>query len=790
MSIRQGAGREAGDPGLGRTALLLLGIILLGALVRGMYLLWPYLDSDIAVVGLMARHALAGEFYPLYWGNHYGGSLESLAAAGVFALAGSGTRALNATAALISLTYLPLLYLLGKEVIGRRAGLCAAFLAALGPYMLVAYSVVARGLHVEMLPLGALLLWLTVRLLKAGPTSPGQTSALVAWGLTAGVGVWTNPLFVYFLPPTLLLLLYSAPRLVLTLRFWLMALAALAGAAPLIYHNWLTAGGTLHYMEIPRPHSGFVNNLNFLLRHGLPAAVGATWFKKSWVLAGLGPALALAAGLSLAWALWRWGGDLLRRLARRDHGASGGEVLLLTMGSVAYVFCAVGGADSGSFRYLLALYIIWPLVAALAWDSLRRRGGALAMLGWLFLALVAAGSLWGTVAFSPLNHAEQRADSREMGPEQESLTKTLQGLGIRYAYVVDYWLGMKGTFLADEKVVMLPFDHERHPPYKEALLRAPRYAVVMLGESNAKVTRQSLATVRASYKEKTAPPRWHIFYDIAPPPQGVTAVPPRAWSLKGGDGAALWDRDATTRLTWPQQPGAGPTLDLGGEVERVCQVLIFPGKAQLLPRELRVLGSGDGQSWQALAKAQPYLPFHWSGGRLSINRRAPWQEIRFAPTTLRYLRLEQSGQAKDVWAVNELIVGRAVEGGKPSPPAGAAQRLAGNWRQDERIWAPPALRAWLPPEMRIGPAPRHQPAWLPPYLYALELMPTQRPLNLAVEAQLAPAAAQALQLAGYAQEAAQPLDGWVLFKAAPGPGARPLYWAGLLPLALGRGAGD
>ncbi len=767
----------------GRTALWLLAIVLVGALLRGLYLLWPYLDSDIAVVGLMARHALAGEFYPLYWGNHYGGSLESLAAAGIFAVFGSGPRALNATAALISLSYLPLLYLLGKEVIGRRAGLVAAFLAALGPYLLVAYSVVARGLHVEMLPLGALLLWLTVRLLKAGPTAPGQSWALLAWGLIAGMGVWTSPLFVYFLPPTLFLLLYRAPRLPITPRFWLMVLAALLGAAPLIYHNWLTGGGTLHYMEIPRPHSGFFNNLSFLLRQGLTAAVGATWFKKDWVLPYLGPALALAAGLSLAWALWRWGGDLVRLLTRRDQTASGGEVLLLTLGCVAYVFCAVGGADSGSFRYLLALYLIWPLVAALAWDTLFRRGRLGAGLAWLFLALVAVGSLWGTVAFSPLNHAEQRAAAEQMGPEQASLTKALRELGIRYAYVSDYWLGMKATFLAGEEVILLPFDHERHPAYKQSLLRAPRYAVVMLGESNARVTRQSLATVGATYQEKTAPPRWHIFYDLTPPNQKLESLARRTWSLQGGSGAVLWDRDAATRLAWPQEPGTGFTLDLGGEVEGVCQVLIFPGQARLLPKELKVLGSRDGQTWQELATAQPYLPFHWSGGRLALGLRAPWQELRFPPVRLRYLRLEQRGKAPGVWAVNELVVSRATGPGKPAPALAAAQTLVQGRRPVQAVWAPQVLRAWLPPELRAAPAVRARPSWLPPFLYAQELMPSEEPLSITVQAELARTAAQALTQAGYSH-IALPLEGWVLLQATPGPLARPLYWAGLLPLAL------
>ncbi len=772
------------EPTGGRVALGLLIIVLAGAALRGLYLIWPYLDSDIAVTGLMARHALEGEFALLFWGNHYGGSLEALAAAGVFSLFGATPRTLNATAVLISLTYLPLLYLLGRELISRRAGLVAALLSALGPYMLVAYSVVARGLHVEMLPLGALLLWLTVRMLKAGPLARGQAGALVAYGLVAGIGVWTNPLFIYFLPPTLLLLIYRAPRLPLYWRFWGMALAALIGAAPLIYHNWLTAGGTLHYMEIPRPHSGFWNNLGFLARAGLPAAVGATWFKKDWVLPGLGPALALAAGLTALWAVARWGADLWRRIMRWE-GASGGEALLLTFLCIAYVFCAVGGADSGSFRYLLALYLIWPLVVALAWEGLTKRGGASALLGWLLLIVVAGGNLYGSVAFSPLHRPEQQTSARGMAPEQAALTQALQGLGIRYAYVNDYWMGMKGTFLAAEKVVMLPWDHERHPPYKRRLLRAPRYAVVMLGEHNASVTRAALATAGASYKEERVPPRWHVFFDLKPPLGKVRALEPTAWSLASGDGATLWDRDATTRLVSPQQPGQSLCLDLGREVEGVCQVLLFPGQARLLPFDLLLQGSEDGEEWQDLASARPYLPFFWTGGRLAISQRAPWQELRFAPRTLRYLRLTQTGQAKGDWALNELVIGVQGPPDQEAAIRAAAQALVNALPGRQEVWAEPALAAWLPSRLRTRPIPRHRPAWLPVYLHQDQLLPVGRPLNLAVRASLAQAAEQALHRGGYAVSS-RPLPGWVLFKAQPRDASQPLYWAGLLPLVVGK----
>ncbi|MCB2225985.1 MAG: glycosyltransferase family 39 protein [Desulfarculaceae bacterium] len=772
-----------GELSAGQVAIRLLLVLLAGALVRGAYLAWPYLDSDIAVVGLMARHALEGEFTPLFWGNHYGGSLEAILAAGSFALAGATPRVLNATAALISLAYLPLLYLLGKELINQRAGLAAALLSALGPYMLVAYSVVARGLHVEMLPLGALLLWLTVRLLKAGPLASGQAGALIAWGLTAGVGVWTNPLFVYFLPPTLLLLLYRAPRLLISWRFWGMALAGLVGASPLLYHNWLTQGGTLHYMEMPRPHSGFWANLHFLVREGLPATVGASWFRKDWVLPGLGPALAAAAGLAALWALARWGVDLWRRLMRWE-GAGGGEVLLLTFLCIAYVFCAVGGADSGSFRYLLALYLIWPLAVALLWDRLTRAGGPLALAGWLLLALVAGMNLYTAVAFSPLNHPEQRAAAEGMAAEQASLTEAMVERGLRYAYVVDYWTGMKNTFLAKEKVILLPFDHERYPPYKRRLLRAPRYGLAVMGEHNAAVTREALATVGAACREEQAPPRWRLFYDFRPPAPRVSGLSPQGWSVAPGGGEALWDRDAATRLVLAQEPGASITLDLGRAQEGVCSLMLFPGEPRLLPRELTLSGSADGESWQELAKARPYLPFFWTGGKLAISGRAPWQEIRFAPRELRYLRLAQSGEASGDWALNELLVGVSQGEGRQATPRAAASALAEMLPGRQPVWAEPGLAAWLPARLRVDRSPRHRPAWLPRYLNQDQLLPQGHELHLAVRASLAPAARAALHRAGYAISE-KPLPGWVLFIVQPRDASRPLYWAGLLPLVVG-----
>ncbi|MGH2486807.1 MAG: hypothetical protein ACRDHE_12425, partial [Ktedonobacterales bacterium] len=64
-------------------ALLRIALIALG---------WPHLNSDEAVVGLMARHIAQNGAHPLFiWGVHYEGPFEAYIAAIFFAVFGSST---------------------------------------------------------------------------------------------------------------------------------------------------------------------------------------------------------------------------------------------------------------------------------------------------------------------------------------------------------------------------------------------------------------------------------------------------------------------------------------------------------------------------------------------------------------------------------------------------------------------------------------------------------------------------------------------------------------------------
>ena len=60
-----------------RTLPWLAGLLVLGAGVRAVYLVTPDLDSDMAIVGLMGQHILAGEFPIFFRGQAFAGTTES-----------------------------------------------------------------------------------------------------------------------------------------------------------------------------------------------------------------------------------------------------------------------------------------------------------------------------------------------------------------------------------------------------------------------------------------------------------------------------------------------------------------------------------------------------------------------------------------------------------------------------------------------------------------------------------------------------------------------------------------
>ena len=157
------------------------------------------IDSDEAIVGLMAQHIVAGGAVPtFYYGQHYMGSLEPLCAAVIFYLFGSSDFTLQLTPLIFSLVLIVLVYQLGCEVGGIVAGRVAALLCAFPPVALVVWSYKARGGFIELLVLGA---WAMLALLRWLKADPPNLRAPVLISLLLGLGWWVNNQIIYFIAP-------------------------------------------------------------------------------------------------------------------------------------------------------------------------------------------------------------------------------------------------------------------------------------------------------------------------------------------------------------------------------------------------------------------------------------------------------------------------------------------------------------------------------------------------------------------------------------------------------------
>ena len=144
------------------------GAVAAGAWLRLWLLAHVPMDSDQAVVGLMADQLLHGHFSAFYWGQTYGG-VEPLAVAAVVAVLGHGAGAVNATATALEVVVCAAVWWLTRAVGATRpVGAVAAALAWVWPMASVWSSVREFGFRQAALVLGLVLLAFGVRIARDG----------------------------------------------------------------------------------------------------------------------------------------------------------------------------------------------------------------------------------------------------------------------------------------------------------------------------------------------------------------------------------------------------------------------------------------------------------------------------------------------------------------------------------------------------------------------------------------------------------------------------------------------
>ncbi|MDD5371714.1 MAG: hypothetical protein PHQ40_21745, partial [Anaerolineaceae bacterium] len=380
---------------------LLFGILLLAALIKAGLVIAgsvPF-NADEAVVGLMAKHILAGERPVFFYGQAYMGSLDAYLIAAGFALFGEQVWVIRLVQGLLFIATLFTTYWLGEVAFkSTRTGLLAVTLLAIPAVNVTLYTTATLGGYGEALLIGNCTLLAVLRVAKIvtndDNTFTTETAPPWIWiclvGFLSGFGLWTNGLtLVYSLPAGVLLAwcmltqpwLNSARRIFKTLLIYLSGF--LLGSLPwwiyAIQHGFGALLGELLGGAVAVEGGTYLSRtglhlLNFAVL-GLPAILG---LRPPWEVRWL--ALPLAP-LALAF----WIGSFVvaaRQVTRPGEKRFGywlwwGVILSLVLGFLGTTF----GVDP-SGRYFLPIAIAMAFFGAelLAKLLVRQKGVAILLL--------------------------------------------------------------------------------------------------------------------------------------------------------------------------------------------------------------------------------------------------------------------------------------------------------------------------------------------------------------------------------------------------------------------------
>lgn len=421
-------------------------------------------ESDEAVLGLIALRLTRGDVHLMYWGQPYGGPVESFLAAPLLAVFGPSVLATKLVGAGLSLASAVVIWRIGRRTVGPTAGVLAAALFWVWPPYFVFYST-KMSIYFGALFLSVLTALLVIRIAQGDAS---RWSAPVA-GVVAGLAFWASPQTLFLLLPLAAALL---PQL---LRRWRTSLATapfvLVGAAPWLVHNarndWVSLG------SVPvDQHVSYVDRVLGVAPQ-IPLALGLRTFgTERWLHRPLATVVLVVLAIGLAWVV-----------VRRPHRwwFLGVATLLFPL---AYAMSPLSVySKGGSPRYFL---MALPLVTLLLGRALAAGAGrwhpAIAVVGLLAALTVTVLGL-DDLADHRLGWFPGAPDVL-VPPDFADLRHLLDEREVDHAYA-DYWVSFRATFEVGERTIVAPVQPwlDRYPPYSETVAAAAAPAYITLADS-------------------------------------------------------------------------------------------------------------------------------------------------------------------------------------------------------------------------------------------------------------------------------------------------------------------
>lgn len=527
------------------------------------------IDSDEAIVGLMAKHILEGAPVPtFYYGQHYMGSLEAIMASASFWLFGMSGFTLQLVPLLWSLALILVMFFLGRECGGVVVGRIAALLTAVPPVALVVWSSKARGGFIEIVVLGALAMLVTARWFKEATSS---TTYPIVIGVLLGIGWWVNNQILYFMVPIALFsFLHLVRGLQLDIRSILEparvvlfgSLAFLVGSIPYWLYN-LEHGFPSMGMFGRSPLKDIAQHCRGLFDTAIPILLGARHFWESdEIFPGSTVVYYVIYGTIFATVLYARRAHIRSFMCGRIDTAAPLEMLFLFLAAACAIFAvSTFGWLSEAPRYLLPTYVGLFVVSGYACREMFRRSRALGTLcvGCILVLNIASSYAGGrAIPGEPIVFAGERVSR-----DHSEILSVLERLDITKVKT-NYWIGYRLAFETNERVTFYGSGDPRQvriQGYESALGDSERERLpLLLVRPEAEAIRPALIRLGFSFKEIQAS-GYTLFYELEKKGQDLVPIPSTeiARTFTQGPQMSHGALDGSSHTRWgsgkPQHPG-------------------------------------------------------------------------------------------------------------------------------------------------------------------------------------------------------------------------------------------
>lgn len=252
---------------------------------------WPPLNSDEGTMGLAALHIAFHGAHPIFfYGQNYMGTLEAYIGAFLFYIFGPSTLSLRLGLIALFICFFIAMYFLARLLYTPKIALLSLIFISLGTQEILFRQLAAAGGYMDTLAFGSIMMLLASWLsLKRDTFKKDKLCRFIGygcWGLTVGLGLWSDLLVLPFVVTSGLLLIIACWRDIRGKVIACLLLGLVLGAFPLILFNitasssnnsittlWhiLYVDGSGHVVKPP-----LTQEITGTLLVGLPVATNAT----------------------------------------------------------------------------------------------------------------------------------------------------------------------------------------------------------------------------------------------------------------------------------------------------------------------------------------------------------------------------------------------------------------------------------------------------------------------------------------------------------------------------------